>query len=194
MNRLVSLVVGAAVLIAWRSGARACDAAYNEPHTVDTSMQATDQTPPTLPAIPTPQLHYAEDSSGCGGSKCGDFTHIAIQALATDDTTLAGRIGHRFMLESGTAQGVNLPTTPIEPIAGVIRIGFDPNAAALDFTLQVVAIDLAGNESAPESVRINDDSGHACAIGQGRRSPTAWTGLLALLAVAALRRRRCSLF
>ena len=191
MNRVVSLFAGAAVVIALHADARACDPAFNEPHTIDASMQAADQTPPTLPAIPPPQYHHADDSSGCGGSKCGDFTHVAFQALATDDTTLAGRIGYRFTLESGNAQGVDLPTTAIEPVAGVIRLGVDQGTVGFDFVLQVVAIDLAGNESAAQSVRVVHSSDSECSLapGGGSRPGLGSVAVIALI-VAAHRRRR----
>ena len=105
MNRLCSLAVVATVVCALRVDARACDPVGTFPHTVDMSMQAADQTPPTLPAIPAPIVHYADDTSdgvGCGGAKCGDVTYVGIPAVATDDMTDRYRIGYRLSLESGT--------------------------------------------------------------------------------------------
>jgi MYXO-CTERM domain-containing protein len=190
MNRWVSLSVTAAVVVILRADARACDPAVEAPHAVDTSMQATDQTPPTLPAIPTPEFHHADDSSGCGGSKCGEFSHVAIQAVATDDMTLAGRIGYRFTLESGSAQGVNIPTTAIEPVAGVIRLGVDQNTVGFDFVLQVVAIDLAGNMSAPQSLRVEHFSDSECSLAPGGARPgLGWLAMIALIVAVRQRRR-----
>jgi MYXO-CTERM domain-containing protein len=194
MNRLCSAAVVATVVVVLRADARACDPVGDFPHTVDPSMQAADQTPPSLPAIPAPTVHYgADDSSGCGGAKCGDATYIGIAALATDDMTAADHIGYRLSLVDGTLPAnTTLPTTAIDPFLDQVRVYFPHDTVAFDFTLQVVAIDRAGNESAPQTVRVTDDSGHACAVARGRagRTDLGWAALLALLAVASRQRRR----
>jgi MYXO-CTERM domain-containing protein len=157
-------------------------------------MQAADQTPPTLPAIPAPMIHYADDTSdgvGCGGAKCGDVTYVGIAAVATDDTTDRYRIGYRFSLESGTLpSNFALPTTAVDPNGDVVRIFFNAEIDSFDFTLQVVAIDLAGNESAPQSVRVVQTT-HACAVAGAPTggSRFGWLVLAAGLVLAA--RRRC---
>jgi hypothetical protein len=160
MNRLLPLVAGVSVVAALRADARACEPVGQFNHTVDPSMQATDQTPPTLPAIPAPVIHLADTSfadNGCGGAKCGDVNHIEIAAVATDDMTAPDRIGYRFALVDGALPAnVALPTTAIEPLSGMLRIFFPDGTGAFDFTLEVVAIDLAGNESAPQSVRVRN--------------------------------------
>src|ERR1043165_4960486 len=106
MNRLISrLVVAVVAVVVTAPGrdARACEPIGDVIHTVVPSMQATDQTPPTLPVIPTPLIHHADnsDSNGCGGSKCSDVSYIFIQAVATDDMTPPEKIGYRLTLESG---------------------------------------------------------------------------------------------
>jgi MYXO-CTERM domain-containing protein len=197
MNRLFRPLLGAVVATAvaapW-SAARACDPVGQFNHTVDPSMQPADQTPPTLPAVPRPLLHYAEDSAGCGGAKCGDATYAGIPAVATDDMTPVQQIGYRVSLASGTLPpNFSLPTTAVDPIAGFVRLYFNADTdMGFDFILQVVAIDLAGNESAPQTVRVTDDSGHACAVARGRagRTDLGWAALLALVAVAYRQRRR----
>lgn len=193
MNRLCSLAVVATVVGALRVDARACDAVGTYPHTVDTSMQATDQTPPTLPAIPAPTIHYADETSdgvGCG-AKCGEATYVGIPAVATDDTTDRYRIGYRFSLESGVLpSNFALPATAIDPNGDVVRIFFNSETASFDFTLQVVAIDLAGNESAPQSVRVVQMN-HACAVAGAPATGYrfGWLALAGALVLAA--RRRC---
>ena len=195
MNRLIPpLLAGVVVVAAPWSDARACDPIGQFNHTIDPSMQPADQTPPTLPALPSAMLHYAQDSAGCGAAKCGDATFAAIPAVATDDMTPAQQIGYRVSLASGTLPAdFSLPATAVDPIAGFIRLYFNADtASSFDFTLQVVAIDLAGNESEPQTVRVTDDSGHACAVARGRASRTdlGWAAPLALLALAYRRRRR----
>jgi hypothetical protein len=194
MNRLSSLVVVATVVGALRVDARACKPSPIVPHTVDTSLQATDRTSPTLPAIPAATIHYAGDTSdgvGCD-AKCGDTTYVGIPSVATDDMTDRYRIGYRFSLESGSLpSGFALPATAIEPNGDIVRIFFDGDVDSFAFTLQVVAIDLAGNESAPQSVRVVEVS-HACAVAGTplRRVRFGWSVLVAGLVLAARRRGR----
>ena len=68
----------------------------------------------------------------------------------------------------------------------------DSSGEAFDFTLQVVAIDLAGNESAPQTVRVHDDPPGLCAVARGgvSRSGRAVLVMAALLLAARRRRRR----
>ena len=194
MNRLLLLVLGATVVTALPRDALACDPVTPWSHMVDTTMQATDHTPPTLPAIPAPQIqiHFEEDSAidGCGG-KCGDGNWVDIPAVATDDKTDPGRIGYRVSLASGTLpQGFALPVTAIEPLFGFVRVYFNRDVTSWDFTVQVIAIDLAGNESAPQMVRLeHSDSGCAVTGARRVRFGLGWLAFLALI-VTAYRRRR----
>ena len=194
MKRLASLVVVVGVA-ALRADARACKRLGPITHVVDPSLQETDHTPPTLPAIQRAQLHYGEGSqSGCA-SDCPDVGFISIPADATDDMTAAGKIGYRYTLEAGELPpGLTLPATAVERNgSNAVVMDWDSTTGRpVDFTLQVVAIDLAGNESAPQSVAITDDRSHACAVvrAQASRSGVAWTILVALVASAAFRRRR----
>ncbi len=197
MNRLCSLVVVASVVAALRVDARACSPVPTFPHTVDPSMQATDQTPPTLPAIPPPQFHYDDDSSsdlnGCT-PKCGGATYVGIPAVATDDMTNRYSIGYRLTLESGTLPpDLALPATAINPTGDVVRVFFNRDTTgSFVFTLQVVAIDLAGNESAPQTVVVDNHTDSECSIANGRtsRSGLGWIALAALIVTAYRRRRR----
>ena len=100
--------------------ARACKPLGQTAHTVIASMQATDHTPPTLPAIPEPQFHFSTDKSnvGCGGPECPDLAVIEIKAVATDDMTPPSQIGYRFTLVSGKPPvEFTFPTLPIDPNA-----------------------------------------------------------------------------
>jgi MYXO-CTERM domain-containing protein len=195
MNRLFYLPIIAATAAAMTRDARACEPLGYITHTVDPSMQATDQMPPTLPAIPPAQFHFANDDSrgGCGGSYCPDVGSIQITVAATDDWTKPGQIGYRLSLVAGAlAPGLMLPADAIEPGGSLLQLYWDSTTGRpVDFTLQVVAIDLAGNESAPQTVRVKNDSGHACAVAQTDAHPgAAGITLLALIATAYGRRRR----
>ena len=193
---LVGVAIVAMVVVVPRGDARACELIADREHTVDPTMQATDQTPPTLPAIPAPKFHHVDDPSdgiGCGGSSCGQIDYFGIPAVATDDVTSPYKIGYRLTLESGTLpRDVDLPTTDRDPLGDVVRVHFDLGTTpSMDFTLRVVAIDLAGNESAPQSVRVERHDDSACSIAGGRafRPELGWIALLALVFTAYRRRR-----
>lgn len=176
-----------------RAPARACEPIGQTAHTVIASMQATDQTPPVLPALPPADVHRSDGSGrgGCGQMVCPDVGIISIAALATDDMTAPAQIGYRFTLESGMLPaGFTLPPTAV--VGTALWWGSDPGHGAIDFTLRVVAIDLAGNESAPQTVRVVDDTGGGCAIVWLRRSSAgpAVLAIAALLLAAPRRPRR----
>jgi len=194
MNRLVSLLAGAAVVAALRADARACDPVGQIPHTVDASMQAADQTPPTLPAIPPPIIHRGDGSQGCTRSDCASLGSIQIAAGATDDMSTPDKIGYRFSLAAGALpSGFTLPTTAIDPLGARLLMYFDADkVGAMDFTLQVAAIDLAGNESAPQTVRVTDDSGMACAVARASASRNGFAVIAVVALLLAARRRRRS--
>jgi hypothetical protein len=190
------LIVVVTIVAALRADARACDPIGTCPHMLDPSMQATDHTPPTLPAIPAAETHYEEGSSngiGCGvGAKCGPGSWIGIRAMATDDMTAPEQIGYRLSLESGTVPpDVGLTTMTQDPFLGFVRIYIREETTEFNFTLRVVAIDAAGNESAPQTVVVeHHDSG--CSIGGTRicRPGLGWIVFGALFATAYRRRRR----
>jgi len=193
MNRLSLLLIAAGFVAALQDDARACSPPNpGSPHTVNTSLQETDQTPPTLPAIPPPIVRRFE-ATGCSGGGCPASGSIAIEAVATDDVTAPNQIGYRFTLASGTLpEGFTLPSYARDPVGTTAFLFWDGDGD-LDFTLEVVAIDLAGNESTPQTVRVADDGG-ACTVAPGRlrRAPLAGVVLAALLVAARRSRRRPS--
>ena len=88
---------------------------------------------------------------------CDGLGSLAISAAPTDDVTPATDIGYRFSLVAGALP----PSFYIlldEPSRAVVsdgQIWFDwsdgtDDHQPIDFTLRVVAIDRAGNESAPQ--------------------------------------------
>lgn len=118
------------------------------------------------------------------GDSCGDFTSVAITNLATDDQTPTDRIGYRVTLAAGALPaGLALPGEVVH-LAGADGswwLMWPGIEADVDFTLQFVAVDAAGNESAPQTVRIHDEAG-GCNLG---RRHDAGPGVLALAALAA---------
>ncbi len=186
--------------LAFSAPARACSPPLGgTPHNAMPSMQATDQVAPTLPAIPDAGIHRSDGSgrNACGPD-CPDLGRISIAAVATDDMTAPGAIGYRFTLQAGTLPaGFNLPAFAMDaggPYVTLFWSDDDSSGEAFDFALQVVAIDLAGNESAPQTVRVHDDPPGLCAVAHGGVSPSGRAALVvaALLLAARRRRRRTS--
>jgi MYXO-CTERM domain-containing protein len=203
MNRL-SLLVAAATAVGVASvptDARACSLVGPQPHIVDPALQASDQVPPTLPAPLPARIKRGEppQQSGCGAqvSSCDDLGIIYITAQATDDMTPPEKVGYRLSLESGALPpGLTLPPDAIEPGEPSDQLllywsdGADQPPFA--FTVRIVAVDLAGNESTPQLLLIADEpSGHAaCAVARDPASRPAIAGVAALAILLAIRRRR----
>jgi hypothetical protein len=112
--------------------------------------------------------------------------------------TPVDRIGYRFTLVAGAfPAGFTLPSETIVLLvsAGEMWLHWEDGATddqeSIDFTLQIIAVDAAGNESAPQTLRIRDDQG-GCRIAAGRGSPGPGGAVFVLCALlaAALRPRR----
>ena len=201
MRRLALVVVGSGLAAAALNpaAARACSVPGTSPYMVDASMQATDQVPPTLPRLSIASLQRGKAQEGCTVNSCEGIGSLAIAGAATDDVTPDTGIGYRFSLVAGALP----PSFSIlldQPSGATVSDGeiwfhWDDGATddqeTIDFTLRVIAIDAAGNESAPQTVRVTDDPGGACAIAPARASARqiAWVALAALC-LASRRRRR----
>jgi len=164
------LAVGALLwTLGVRAPARACEPIGIIPFTVTPSTN--DMVGPTLPPIPPPVIERAEQSSpGDCGSNCRRAGSVSIAALATDDLT--AHPGYRFTLIAGTLPGAFvLPSFPIQALGDrVVLFGAaGEDEGALDYTLQVVAVDAAGNESGTQTVRVYADQ-VGCAIAGWRVS------------------------
>jgi hypothetical protein len=196
------IVAIAAAAASLPTSARACSFPGPIGHVIDESMQATDQMPPTLAPIPAPEITRGKGSqqTGCsqyGSTSCDDIGRIALAVLATDDATPSSRIGYRLTIVTGAPpSGLSLPSDAVEPSGDDLALhwidGATDDQESFDFTLRVVAVDLAGNESVPQTVRIADDRDHACAVarGGGSRKGLVWLGLLPLLLATRRRPRR----
>ena len=203
MNRLPLLVAAAtaAGVASVPADARACSLVGPQPHIVDPALQASDQVPPTLPAPLPARVKRGEppQQSGCGAreSSCDDLGIIYITAQATDDMTPPDKIGYRLSLESGVLPaGLTLPTDAVEPgqpSDQLLLYWSDDGARDQEpfaFTVRIVAIDLAGNESPPQLLLIADEPSQACAVARGRVSRPWPAGIAALAVLLATCRRR----
>jgi hypothetical protein len=191
-----------AVLLGMPARGHACSIAQT-PHVVVPAMQATDHQPPTLAPIVHVQITRGQGSgdNGCSsiGSSCDDLGRVTFLVAATDDMTPAAQIGYGFSLTGGALpQGFVLPATALRAQAdGSLTLVWEDGATdaqeALDFTLRLVAIDLAGNESEPQMIRIQQGSAGGCRLGgpvHNNGDATILFAGIALLALMGPRRRR----
>ena len=203
MRRCHSLTVAALLgTLGVQPPARACSIAVPTPHVVDPAMQATDHVPPTLPPLGAPRITRGKppQRSGCGysGTSCDDLGSVVIPLGATDDQTPPTQIGFRMSLAAGALpSGLSLPSDAVKPWGDVLALnwpdGANDDQEPIDFTLRVVAIDLAGNESPPQTVRVADDPGGAgCVVARPGTAPEGAAGVAigALLLVVRRRSRR----
>jgi hypothetical protein len=183
-------IVALAGLVAPRR-AHACSFPSPTLHTTDSAMVAVDQTPPVLPQPVVSDIGRG-DGEGCiSSSKCPASGLVTLTNLATDDMTAAAEIGYRFTVVGGTP-----PPGFWQPNQAVRGDGLGLNLQwhggyqdDIDFTIQLVAVDLAGNESAPQMVRIHEDVG-GCRIGPGRATGGLTPAIVAFAAAACFLRRR----
>jgi hypothetical protein len=180
---------------------RACSLAGTQSFHVDPARQGTDVQAPVLTglSVETVKRGKEADSTGCGqsASSCDDLGWIWLRAPATDDMTPAEQIGGQLsVVEGKVPAGMDVPSEPVM-LAGTTGLtlwwtdGADDGQEAFDFTLEVVAIDLAGNRSAPMRVRVAD-GGRGCSwLPRGGGSGSALALVPTALGLAlALRRRR----
>jgi hypothetical protein len=124
-------------------------------HHSDANLARIDTAPPERPVVLAAEA-YRRSGLTCGqdicvANNCGDLGGVAVDLSADDDQTPARDIGFRLELVEGDVPpalrrmlGVDLAgPTPLR-----VQLSFDdvPSVAA---TLRVIAIDAAGNESAP---------------------------------------------
>ena len=174
--------------------ARACDVATPSLHTIDPAQVGVDQTPPQLGDPTVAEIRNFDHgfiNDGCAG-KCGWDHSVRLINLGSDDMTPVGRMGYRVTVVAGEVP--TLTTSGASAIRGAeggsLTLYWDGDDD-FDFTLQLIAVDAAGNESAPKTVRVTDGGG--CSVAGGRVSDCVALAVVALALVSAgarpLRRR-----
>ena len=124
-------------------------------HHSDADLARIDTAPPERPVVLAAEA-YRRSGLTCGqdicvANNCGDLGGVAVDLSAGDDRTPARDIGFRLELVEGDvppALGRMLGVDLAGPTPLRVQLSFDdvPSVAA---TLRVIAIDAAGNESAP---------------------------------------------
>jgi hypothetical protein len=171
--------IGFAVLVAHSRPAHSCSRLTLEPHTTQPDEAAADSTAPEPPRITgvTVDRSYGPRSEGCSGgseSSCDGTGTIGFElAEGADDRTTPDQLGYRIERVAG-----DLPTGVVLPGAvrahdGWLWLEFtDPgpdDQDEIDVTFRIVAVDLAGNESAPSArARARDPGDEGCALARGR--------------------------
>ena len=143
-------------LAAQTEAASACVLEPTLLHRVDPQLAAVDTAAPGRPVVVAVDA-FRRSGLTCGvetcvENSCGDTGTVTIDVAPTeDDQTPPGRIGYRLELVSGAVPDSMQPFLGVN-LAGraplLLRPSFD-EIASLDATLRAVAIDAAGNESAP---------------------------------------------
>ena len=126
------------------------------PHRSDPTLQQIDTAGPRAPVV-VAAAAYRRSGMTCGqdvcvANNCGDLGGVAVDLEAgLDDRTPSNRLGYRLELVAGEVPeqlrsrlGVNLAgPTPVR-----LHLAFD-QVPAVNATLRIIALDEAGNESAP---------------------------------------------
>lgn len=154
---------------------------------------ADDVTAPTLSEV---SYVVARFDGGCEGTGA-----ITINFVAGDDRTAAPELGYEVSVVSG---GDDLFGVPVGVrlywwATNEVVVHFNDLGQALDLELDVIAVDLNGNRSAPVRVHVQadgvdqgDDESGGCSTGGARSTAASALVLAALLAVRChgARRRR----
>jgi hypothetical protein len=185
IHHLRGLVALTALLCA--PSAFACSLLGPQPHElIEGSDDATAPSTPTLGAL---TISRGRGPKGGMSTSCDDIGWITLPLTAEDDASDAASIGYVLALTAGSLP-FDLPTEPVRPQSdeGLTLNWIDEatnEQEPLEATLEVVAVDEAGNVSAePLVVEISDPGRSAgCAAVP---AASAW----ALLGLLALRRRR----
>lgn len=170
----------------------ACSLVPPEPHTVDPLLRAIDTTPPSAPRVTALRVRRGQGSMGCAGaSSCDDLGFLTFElGDAGDDQTPLAELGYRFELASGTLpEGLELPSQAWRPFVGedgtrtLVLVWIDGATTFQDplrFSLRLVAVDAAGNESDPTAVPVGEGGDGGCSHGP----VSQWLAPLFALALA----------
>jgi len=203
-SRSGGLVGGVIVVLSLASAgdAVACSMIALREHVIDPAELGVDVTAPEPPsATAGVSRSPGPDSAGCGktmSTSCdGSGTiHFAITPGA-DDRTSAEELGYSVRLVSGTPPaGLTLPDKPLLAHgANELWVFFpDPgpdDQEPFDAVFELIAVDAAGNESAPSApVRAEDGGDTGCAVVGSVRRHRDWPALFFALGVGTLLRRR----
>lgn len=150
------------------SPAHACvrGAVSSPTYAIDPALQASDRQAPS-PFTEVAAFAFKVEDTVCRGNRCtttscGDSGGIEITfADPADDQTLRDQLGYRIVVIGGVlprSMVAGVDTVRPLPSALFFEVGFD-EVARLDAVIALIAVDHAGNESAPSAPIELRDSG-----------------------------------
>lgn len=141
--------------------ASACSLALPDEHQID--PDAGDVEAPGAPEVLTTGITRG---NGCvGGDSCADIGFVTlVMAPVSDDQTAPEDIGYRLTIVSGGLPGDDfLPAYDFRPFGDEIVLtwidGAENQQEPMALTVEIIAVDGAGNESVPVRVDIADPGG-----------------------------------
>ncbi|HEY6722453.1 MAG TPA: MYXO-CTERM sorting domain-containing protein [Polyangiaceae bacterium] len=177
-------------LVAFSEEARACSWTGPDPYQVEANPD--DTTPPVLAAAEVTIQRRRGDNDGVN---CGDIGSYTITVEASDDKTPEDELGFSLALVEGS-----LPfTVPQGDVAldvdGDVSGAFVDEGTAFRGTLEVRAVDRAGNRSEPILVsasgdHLTQDEGCTCSAAGKPSNTSGGVWVLAVSMLLALRRVR----
>lgn len=191
----MSTIAGAAAFAGVVLGAggvrssQACSLLAPVDHEIDLREVGVDVTAPSIPGPVSVSVRDFDDDDGCDSDSCSDLIAITLTVTpATDDRSTEAVIGYRVVLTRGRLpDGLHLPTDPKRLTDGALFFGWIDQEDDIDFFIDVIAVDSAGNEGPPRSVHVSDGS-LGCAAARGG-THAWWTGLALLVLLLRARLR-----
>ena len=151
---LSAFFAGSLLLFTGAQAALACDFFVQE-HQLDPNEVGVDTTAPEVVIDRVRIEEGSEQNGACAGrNSCYDIGTITIEiGTISDDRTPAEEMGYRVEIDGDFPGESSLEGEVIRADNGVLSLTFidpDPeNKDSWDFSLRVIAVDLAGNESEP---------------------------------------------
>lgn len=193
----ISILLAVALLLAAPRPAGACSPIRNAPFVTDPEEQAVDTTPPAAPEVALTHLgrgSVPDCDRGCGmcSNACNALGSIMITILeAEDDRTPFEQMGFRLELLDGEwPEEMFFYDGDIRNEQGSIYLHWSDGAKddqeAIDFTLGIRSLDLAGNASAQAAeLRITHPGRSGCSTGPFGMGPASFFLLLVAFASRA---------
>jgi hypothetical protein len=159
VGELLAVVIALLGPFTFAPHARACSTAAPVPFQVDPSLQDEDTTPPTaftdiVPFVRRISATHCHADRTCTQSSCGDDGVLELSFVApSDDHSPPAELGYRVVWLSGSMpDGLGSVIDQTQPLGDQtkvsISLGFD-GVTELNGELALIAVDRAGNESAP---------------------------------------------
>lgn len=198
MRRVAAAV--ASVTVSLAGHAWCCEIAAPSRLVIDPAEQGVDVTPPGQVVTVAPALKrgVGPSRSGCTGetaTSCDDLGRLTLHIVPpADDRTAPEQLGYLVRVVAGTPpSGLTFPEQALVQYAWGLDFAWIDGATddqePIDFSIELVAVDRAGNAGPPSAaVRIvdsRDDGG--CRVARGS---DAQSFVLVILALFGLRRAR----